>query len=113
MAQEVAERYGIARVASNAEEILSDSKIDAVMICSPTDTHADLVVRAAEAGKHIFCEKPIDHNFVKIDQALAAVEKAGVKFQVGFNRRFDANFVRVRKSGYQRGNRNTAPDAYH
>jgi myo-inositol 2-dehydrogenase / D-chiro-inositol 1-dehydrogenase len=98
MAQDVAARCGIVRIASNAEEILSDSKIDAVMICSPTDTHADLVVRAAEAGKHIFCEKPIDHSLVKIDRAIAAVEKAGVKFQVGFNRRFDANFARVRKA---------------
>jgi myo-inositol 2-dehydrogenase/D-chiro-inositol 1-dehydrogenase len=98
MAQEVATRYGIATVSADADAILSDSKIDAVLICSPTDTHADLVIRAAQAGKHIFCEKPIDHSLAKIDRALAAVEKAGVKFQVGFNRRFDANFIRVRKS---------------
>ena len=98
MAEEVARRYGIAKVSSDADAILSDGKIDAVLICSPTDTHADLVTRAAQAGKHIFCEKPIDHALAKIDGALAAVEKAGVKFQVGFNRRFDANFVRVRKS---------------
>lgn len=98
IAQDVAVGCGIAHVAMRADEILSDPKIDAVMICSPTDTHADLVVRAAAAGKHIFCEKPIDHSLVKIDRALAAVEKAGVKFQVGFNRRFDANFMRVRKA---------------
>jgi myo-inositol 2-dehydrogenase / D-chiro-inositol 1-dehydrogenase len=98
IAQDMAVRCGIAHVALGADEILSDPKIDAVMICSPTDTHADLVVRAAAAGKHIFCEKPIDHSLVKIDRALAAVEKAGVKFQVGFNRRFDANFVRVRRA---------------
>ncbi len=97
-AQDVAKRCGIARVASDAEEILSDPKIDAVLICSPTDTHAELVVRAAQAGKHIFCEKPIDHGLAKIDRALAAVQKAGVKFQVGFNRRFDANFARVRRA---------------
>ncbi|MDP9340383.1 MAG: inositol 2-dehydrogenase [Acidobacteriota bacterium] len=97
-AQEVAKRYGIAKVSADAEAILSDGKIDAVLICSPTDTHADLVIRAAQAGKHIFCEKPIDHSLAKIDRALAAVEKAGVKLQVGFNRRFDANFARVRKS---------------
>lgn len=98
MAQDVAKRCGIAQVASDAEEILSDPKIDAVLICSPTDTHAELVVRAAQAGKHIFCEKPIDHGLAKIDRALAAVQKAGVKFQVGFNRRFDANFARVRRA---------------
>lgn len=98
MAQEVARQYRIAKVSADADAILSDSTIDAVLICSPTDTHADLVIRAAQAGKHTFCEKPIDHSLAKIDRALAAVEKAGVKFQVGFNRRFDANFVRVRKS---------------
>lgn len=98
VAQDVAKRYRIGKVVETADAILSDSDIDAVLICSPTDTHADLVVRAAQAGKHIFCEKPIDHSLGKIDRALAAVETAGVKFQVGFNRRFDANFARVRKS---------------
>jgi len=98
MAETVANQYGISRVAVDAATILSDSNIDAVLICSPTDTHADLVIRAALAGKHIFCEKPIDHALAQIDLALAAVENAGVKFQVGFNRRFDANFMRVRKA---------------
>lgn len=98
VAQEVAIRCGIPNVAKNHEEMLADPRIEAVLICSPTDTHADLVVQAARAGKHIFCEKPIDHNLAKIDQALSAVEKAGVKFQVGFNRRFDANFARVRSA---------------
>jgi myo-inositol 2-dehydrogenase/D-chiro-inositol 1-dehydrogenase len=55
-------------------------------------------VAAAGAGKHIFCEKPIDHSLEKIDRALAAVGRAGVQLQVGFNRRFDANFARVRKA---------------
>ena len=58
------------------------------MISSPTETHADLIIEAARAGKHIFCEKPIDLDLSRIDSALAAVEKAGVKLQVGFNRRF-------------------------
>jgi len=98
MAEKVAKQYGISRVTVDAATILSDPNIDAVLICSPTDTHADLVIRAALAGKHIFCEKPIDHALAKIDLALAAVENAGVKLQVGFNRRFDANFVRVRRS---------------
>lgn len=94
----VAADFGIARVAESAEEILTNPAIQAVIICSSTDTHADLVIRAAEAGKHIFCEKPIDHNLQRIDRALDAVNKAGVKFQIGFNRRFDANFVRVHKA---------------
>ena len=95
-AREVAERYGIPRVARDNKEILNDPAIDAVLICSPTETHADLVVGAARAGKHIFCEKPIDHSLSKIDFALQEVRKSGVKFQVGFNRRFDSNFARVR-----------------
>ncbi len=97
-AQEVAARCGIARVANTAEEVIADRNVDAVLICSSTDTHADLVVAAAKAGKHIFCEKPIDHSLAKIDRALAAVKTAGVKLQVGFNRRFDPNFARVRQA---------------
>ena len=97
-AQEVAARCGIARVANTAEEVIADRNVDAVLICSSTDTHADLVVAAAKAGKHIFCEKPIDHSLARIDRALAAVKTAGVKLQVGFNRRFDPNFARVRQA---------------
>ena len=97
-AEAVATRCGISKIAATAQELFSDPQIDAVLICSSTDTHADLVVEAAQAGKHIFCEKPIDHTLAKIDRALAAVERAGVKFQVGFNRRFDSNFARVRQA---------------
>jgi len=68
-----------------------------VAICSSTDTHAHIVIEAAQAGKHIFCEKPIDHDLAKIDAALDAVSKAGVKLQIGFNRRFDPNFANVRE----------------
>ncbi len=95
-AERVAARCGIATVAGSADQILADAAITAVLICSSTDTHADLIVRAARAGKHIFCEKPIAHSLVQIDAALAAVQQAGVKLQVGFNRRFDANFSRAR-----------------
>ena len=95
-AEEVAGRFGIPRVAGTAADLLADPAIDAVLVCSSTDTHADLVVAAARAGKHVFCEKPIDHGLARIDLALAEVEKAGVQLQVGFNRRFDANFARVR-----------------
>ena len=97
-AREVAARCGIARVAANAEEIFADPKIEAVLICSSTNTHSEMVTMAAAAGKHIFCEKPIDHTLERIDRALAAVAKAGVQLQVGFNRRFDSNFARVRQS---------------
>jgi myo-inositol 2-dehydrogenase/D-chiro-inositol 1-dehydrogenase len=97
-AEEVAGACGIPRVASDADEILSDPSVDAVLICSSTDTHSDLIVRAAGAGKHIFCEKPIDYDLSRIDRALESATGAGVKLQVGFNRRFDPNFMRVRKA---------------
>jgi myo-inositol 2-dehydrogenase / D-chiro-inositol 1-dehydrogenase len=95
-ARQVASSCSIPKVAGSADEILSDPAIKAVLICSSTNTHADLIVRAAQAGKHIFCEKPIAHSLAEIDAALAAVQKAGVKLQIGFNRRFDPNFARVR-----------------
>jgi myo-inositol 2-dehydrogenase/D-chiro-inositol 1-dehydrogenase len=97
-AQAVAARCGIPTVAGSSEEIFANSAIEAVLICSSTNTHADLIVQAAQAGKHIFCEKPIAHSLSQIDRALAAVEQAGVKLQIGFNRRFDANFARVRQA---------------
>ncbi|MGQ9492641.1 MAG: inositol 2-dehydrogenase [Anaerolineae bacterium] len=77
--------------------LLDNPDIEAVVVCSSTDTHAQIVEEAAAARKHVFCEKPLDFDLVRIDRVLAAVEKAGVKFQIGFNRRFDANFKRVRE----------------
>jgi myo-inositol 2-dehydrogenase/D-chiro-inositol 1-dehydrogenase len=78
-------------------DILNDPEIEAVLICSSTDTHAQLIVAAAEADKHIFCEKPIDFDVEKIKHALDSVNAAGVKLQIGFNRRFDHNFKKVRQ----------------
>jgi myo-inositol 2-dehydrogenase/D-chiro-inositol 1-dehydrogenase len=95
-ASKTAEALHIPRVSSDYRDILSDPGIDAVAICSPTDTHAQMIVEAARAGKHIFCEKPIAYDLAKIDDALAAAQKAGVKFQIGFNRRFDPNFRQIR-----------------
>ena len=97
-AESLARRCRVPAVVANAEEIFAKPDIEAVLICSSTDTHADLIVRAARAGKHIFCEKPIDHDLTRIDAALGAVQKAGVKLQIGFNRRFDSNFARVRQA---------------
>ncbi|HTS60403.1 MAG TPA: inositol 2-dehydrogenase [Candidatus Acidoferrales bacterium] len=97
-AVQLAARCAIPTVAPSSNDILADPRVDAVLICSSTDTHAELIVQAARASKHIFCEKPIAHDLAKIDAALDAVAKAGVKLQIGFNRRFDANFARVRRA---------------
>jgi myo-inositol 2-dehydrogenase/D-chiro-inositol 1-dehydrogenase len=97
-AQALAARCSIPKVAASAAEIFADPKIEAVLICTSTDTHAGLIVEAAQAGKHIFCEKPVSLSLEKIDSSLAAVEAAGVQLQVGFNRRFDSNFLRVRQA---------------
>ncbi len=94
----LAERCSIPNVAESSDEIFANPQIAAVLICSSTDTHAELICKAARAGKHIFCEKPIALELSKIDEALEAVRKAGVKLQVGFNRRFDKNFARVKKA---------------
>ncbi|OQY34363.1 MAG: inositol 2-dehydrogenase [Spirochaetaceae bacterium 4572_59] len=89
---------GVGSTTKDYKEILSDSEIDAVLICSPTDTHAPIIREAALAGKHIFCEKPIDLDIARIKKTLEIVEKAGVKFQIGFNRRFDHNFRAIRNA---------------
>ena len=83
-----AEDLGVDAVDS-VEELLADAHVDAVAICSSTATHADLIVAAAQAGKAIFCEKPVSLDLAELDRAIAAVEAAGVAFQIGFNRRFD------------------------
>jgi len=88
---------GIKNIFSDANKIMEDEEIDAVLICSSTDTHSSLIMQAAKAGKHIFCEKPIDFDLTKIQQALKEVEKAGVKLQVGFQRRFDPSFKKARE----------------
>lgn len=79
-------------------ELLDNPTVDAVLICSASNQHTKQIIEAAEAGKHIFCEKPIDTDLAVIDEALKAVKKAGVKFQVGFNRRFDMNYRRIKKA---------------
>ena len=87
---------GAEKVTKDYKEILADKSIDAVLICSSTDTHAKISIEAIEAGKHVFCEKPVDHDVDKILEVKAALAKSNVKYQVGFNRRFDHNFEAVR-----------------
>jgi len=97
VAQAVAEELGVRRVVKDYHELLADEEIEAVLIASSTDTHDFIMRDAAESGKHIFCEKPLALELEKVDPALEAVEKAGVKLQVGFNRRYDKSFQQVRQ----------------
>ena len=78
--------------------IVDDPDVDAVIIASPTNQHAEQIIEAAQGGKHIFCEKPIDIDVKKARACVAEVEKAGVKMMIGFNRRFDSNFAAVKKN---------------
>lgn len=97
-ARECAECYAIPYVRQDYHAVLDHPDIQAVVICSPTETHAQIIEEAAQAGKHIFCEKPIALDLASIDRALDAVARASVKLQIGFNRRFDANYRRVRQA---------------
>jgi len=83
--------------ATSADELIADKRIDAVMICTSTDTHAHFIVRAAQAGKAIFCEKPIDLSAKRIVETLRKTEAAGARLMIGFNRRFDPHFSELRK----------------
>jgi len=96
--QGVADALGIPNAYDDYKKILEDPEIGAVLICSSTDTHSQFSIEAANAGKHIFCEKPIDFDLNRIYETLKIVEKSGVKYQVGFNRRFDHNYARVNET---------------
>ena len=97
VAQAVADEVGIQRVVRDYHDLLDDKEIEAILISSSTDTHAFMMKDVAAAGKHIFCEKPLALELDKIDEALDVVARAGVKLQVGFNRRFDKSYQRVRE----------------
>ncbi len=93
-AQRIAAATGAAIV--DRASALADPAIGGVVIASATDTHAEIAIAAAASGKAIFCEKPIDLALDRVDACLAAVARAGVPFQIGFNRRFDPSFRAVR-----------------
>jgi len=95
--RETAEIYNIPLFLKDFDSLLSIPELDAVVICSPTDTHADYVVKTARAGKHIFCEKPLDLSIEKVKEVLAIVEESKVKLMLGFNRRFDPEFRKIRE----------------
>lgn len=94
---EISKKYGIPFYSNNIDDAIALDNVEAVLIATSTDTHAEISIKAAKAGKHIFCEKPIDTDVERIKNVVEEVKKAGVKFQTGFNRRFDHNFLRVRE----------------
>ncbi len=96
--ESLAERFNVPIATTDYAPLLTNPGIDAVLVASSTDTHVEISQAAAKAGKHIFCEKPIALDLQQIDETIAIVDAAGVKFQIGFNRRFDASFRRVREA---------------
>jgi myo-inositol 2-dehydrogenase/D-chiro-inositol 1-dehydrogenase len=96
-AEAVASRHG-AKLADGVEAALADAAVDAVMIASSTDTHVDLIVGAAKAGKAILCEKPIHLDIARVEECRKAIAGTGVPIQIGFNRRYDASHKAVAKA---------------
>ena len=97
VAQALAEKYGIPAFSADYMDIVNNPEIDAVLVCSPTPTHADIAIASMRAGKHVFCEKPVDLTIEKIQKTAQVAKETGVKLQIGFNRRFDHNHGRVQQ----------------
>jgi myo-inositol 2-dehydrogenase/D-chiro-inositol 1-dehydrogenase len=95
-AHDVADAYG-GKVLT-IDQIVASREVDAVVLCTPTDTHADLIERFAHAGKAIFCEKPIDLDINRVRQCLSVVEETNTAFMLGFNRRFDPHFAALKQT---------------
>ncbi|ETX13917.1 oxidoreductase [Roseivivax halodurans JCM 10272] len=96
-AEKAAAQYG-GRAMDDLASVLADRGVDAVVIATPTDTHLDYIEAAAQAGKPIYCEKPIDQSLDRVDRALAALDRHAVPFMVGFNRRFDPDNAAFREA---------------
>jgi myo-inositol 2-dehydrogenase / D-chiro-inositol 1-dehydrogenase len=94
-ARQLAAELGVEHVSTDYRHMLSRRDLAAVIVCSSTDTHAEVVLAAAAAGKHVFCEKPLDLELARIDQVIAAAQAAAIKLQLGFNRRFDPDFATI------------------
>lgn len=95
--QQYAREKGIPFITATYKDMLNSTAFDSVVICSPTDTHADYVEKAAIEGKHIFCEKPLDLSLERVIEVLDVIEETGVKLMLGFNRRFDNEFKKVQE----------------
>lgn len=95
-AREAAGHFAVAHSA-DVHAVIADPDIAGVIIASSTDTHVDLIVRAAKAGKSVLCEKPIDLDMARVEHCLAEVKKSGIALQLGFNRRFDPSFAALHR----------------
>ncbi len=93
----IAEEFGVSRFFTDFDKLIALDGLDALVICSPTDMHADHVKKAARAGKHIFCEKPLDLSLDRVKEVLKVVEESKVNLMPGFNRRFDPEFEKIRE----------------
>jgi myo-inositol 2-dehydrogenase/D-chiro-inositol 1-dehydrogenase len=93
-----AARHSVPKTFADYREALAMPEVDAVVICTPTTTHYQMILDAAAAGKHIFCEKPVELSIEKIARINREVEERGVRLMVGFNRRFDPNFLKVHET---------------
>jgi inositol 2-dehydrogenase len=94
---EVSTRFQIPKAYKDYRQLLDSKEVDAVVVTTPTGTHAEVIMAAAAAGKNIFSEKPLSQNLAACDQAITAVKKAGVKLQMGFMRRFDPPYVAAKQ----------------
>lgn len=90
-------KLGIPMAFKDPMDVINHAEIDAVVICSPTDTHIEYIRACTDQRKHIFCEKPIDLDLEKIKNILEVVKEAGIQMMVGFNRRFDPNFAKIKE----------------
>jgi myo-inositol 2-dehydrogenase/D-chiro-inositol 1-dehydrogenase len=96
--QQFAQKFNVPLVTSNADDVINHPDIDAVLICTPTNLHADYVISVARAGKAIFCEKPLDLSLQKVRETLAVVKQSGVPLMLAFNQRLDPNFQEVKQA---------------
>lgn len=96
--EETAKSMGIEKTSKNYKDILNDKEVDAIFICTPTDTHYTISMEALNLGKHVFCEKPVDLELGRVKDVKDLVAKTGKKYMVGFNRRFDHNFMAIKEN---------------
>jgi len=96
MAVKAAAQFDVPMACKDHMDVINHAGVDAILVCSPSDTHAGIIRDASKAGKHIFCEKPVDKTLAMVDQIAKEVAASGVKFFLGFQRRYDPNFRAVK-----------------